>query len=128
MTRTSKPEGIGIALKMGDVAPKRRTHLFAEPLTLPIREIGLDGTLTGMSEWRIAHVVRQTGGGDDGADLLEERPVEMGMALNKLAGHIVAQRHAHTRHFQAVCQTVMNENAAWKGENLGLALKTAERG
>ncbi len=65
-------EGVGVALKMGDVVPKvRRDHAFHH-LSLSLAEEGLDGFLTRVSERRIAQVVCQTGGTDDGADFLEE--------------------------------------------------------
>ena len=81
-----------------------------------------------MAKGRVAQVVGQTGGGDDLSDLLKERVLQFGMLPDQLLGHVIAQRHADTGHLQRMCQTVVYEDTARKGEYLGLVLQTTEWG
>ena len=41
--------------------------------------------------------------------------------------YVVAERHAHARHFEAVGQAVVHEDASRQREHLGLVLQPAER-
>ena len=43
-----------------------------------------------------------------------------------MTGDIVAQRHTHTCHFQTVSETVVDEDASRKREDLSLVLQPAE--
>ena len=74
---------------------------------------------------RVAHIVGQTGSLDDGANLLEERSAQFGMAFRKLTGHIIAERLAQRRHLKGVGEAVMDEDGTRKREHLSLVLKTA---
>ena len=48
--------------------------------------------------------------------------------LNEPLAHIVTQRTPHTRHFQAVCESVMYKDASRQRKHLRLVLHPAERG
>jgi hypothetical protein len=50
------------------------------------------------------------------------------MALRQLLGNIIAKRHANTRHFKGMCQTVVYEDTTREWEDLGFVLQTTERG
>ena len=56
--------------------------------------------------------MRQAGCTHDGSDFLEERILQIRALLDDVAGDIVAQRHTHTCHFQAVSEAVVYEDAA----------------
>ena len=75
---------------------------------------------------RIAQIMRQAGGTHDGSDFLEERILQIRALLDDVAGDIVAQRHTHTCHFQAVSETVVYKDAARQREYLRLVLQPAE--
>ena len=105
-------EGVGIALKVGEVVPEDGAHQSLELAARPFEEVGLHGFLTAVAEGRIAQVVGQAGGGDDLSYLLEERVSQFGMALCELHGHVVAERHAHAGHFERMGEAVVDENAA----------------
>ena len=81
-----------------------------------------------MAEGRIAQVVCQAGGGNDGANLGHIRRSQLRMAADQQACHIVAQRTAHARHLQAVRQPVVHKDAARQGKHLRLVLQAAEGG
>lgn len=119
-------EGIGVALKVGDVVPEAVAHPGAQLLALALGEEGLYGFLATVAEGRVAQVVRQSGSLDDGANLLEERAPQFGMALGEDACHVVAERLAERRDFERVGQTVVDEDAAGQGEHLRLVLQTPE--
>ena len=70
--------------------------------------------------------MRQAGGTHDGSDFLEERILQLRALLDDVTGDVVAQRHTHTCHFQAVGETVVDEDAARKREDLRLVLQPAE--
>ena len=121
-------EGIGIALEVSDVAPELGTHLALQLTAVPLDEKGLDSLFAAVAKGWIAQVVGQTGGGDDLSDLLKERVLQFGVLPDQLLGHVIAQRHADTGHLQRMCQTVVYEDTARKGEYLGLVLQTTEWG
>ena len=120
-------EGVGVALEMGHVVPEGGAGTAAQRHAFALAEKGLNGFLAGVAEGRIAHVVGQAGCGHDGADLLKQGVAQLGMARAQGLGHVVAQRHAHAGHLQAVGEPVVHEDAAGKGEHLRLVLHTAER-
>ena len=80
-----------------------------------------------MAEWWVAQVMSQTGRAHYRANLLEVAVAKVRMALQQALRHIVTQTAAHTRHFHAVGEAVVDEYATWKRENLSLVLQTAER-
>ena len=79
-----------------------------------------------MAEGRVTHIVGQAGRGHDLSYLGNERAQRLSLG-KKMLGHIVAQRHAHTGHFERVGEAVMYEDAARQGEHLRLVLQSAER-
>ena len=122
-----KSEGIGVALEMGYVAPEDGTDHRLETAAGALGEECLYGFLAGMAERRVAHVVGQTGRSHYLAYVAYARRRQTGTPPEQLAGHIGAERHAHTGHLEAVGETVMDEDAARKRKHLGLVLKPAER-
>ena len=53
-----KSEGIGVAFKVGDIAPQFWTYTVFQSLSFAFRKKRLDGFLATMTEGRVAHVVR----------------------------------------------------------------------
>ena len=51
---------------------------------------------------------------------------QFGVAFDEPPRCVIAQRTAHTGHFEAVGKAVVDEDAAWKRKHLGLVLKAAE--
>ena len=119
-------EAVGITLEMGDVVPELGRNFIFQSLSGTLAEESLDGFFSRMTEGRIAQIVRQAGCTHDGSDFLEERILQIRALLDDVAGDIVAQRHTHTCHFQAVSETVVYEDAARQRENLRLVLQPAE--
>ena len=89
-TMGEQSEGVGVALEMRDVAPKRGTQPLTQLKPRAFGEKGLDGPLAGMSERWVAHVVGETGCGDNGANLLKQRPLQLRMAGGEQSGDVVA--------------------------------------
>ena len=60
--------GIGIALKMKKVFPTATsgTNFIFQITAVPFQEVSGNSSLSGMSEWRVAHVVSQAGCGNNG--------------------------------------------------------------
>ena len=79
-----------------------------------------------MTERRIAQIMSQTGCTYDGSYLFNERILQVWLLLDDTSGYVVTYRHAHTCHFQAVGETVVDEDAARKREDLRLVLQPAE--
>ena len=119
-------EGIGISLKVDDVAPELRIQFALQFSTCPLGEESLYRLLAAMAERRIAQIVSQTGGSHNLPDLLKERILQFGMLYDEFLGDVVAQRHADTCYLERVGQTVMHEDASRQGEYLGLVLKPTE--
>ena len=117
-----QPEGVGVALKVGDVAPKFGRYFAAQHGTLALGEKSLYGLLARMAKRRITHVVGQTGRGDDSTDLFKERSAEFGVNHHEPAGDVVAQGMSHGGDFQRMGQPVMHKDAAREGKHLGLVL------
>ena len=120
-------EGVGVTLEMHEVVPQLLADSATQLLALALAEERLDGFLAGVTERRIAHIVRQASRAHDGAYLLEQRALQFGMLHLQLPRHVRAQRHAHTCHLQRVSQAVVYEDAARKRKHLRLVLHTAER-
>ena len=115
-------KGVGIAFKVGDVAPEFGRHLVVQRSPLALGEKGLYGLLARMPKRRITHVVGQTGRGDDSADLFKERSAEFGVQHHEPAGDVVAQGVAHGGNFQRMGQPVVHKDAARERKHLGLVL------
>ena len=81
-----------------------------------------------MAKGWVTEVMGKAGGGHDGSQLLDARPGKGGVATDDVAGHVAAERHSDTRHFKGVGEAVVDEDAAWQGEDLRLVLKAAEGG
>ena len=64
-------EGIGIAIEWVMSFQVGFGELVAEFLSRPLCEEGANGLFAGVTEGRIAHVVRQTGRRHDGTDAFE---------------------------------------------------------
>ena len=120
-------EGVGVTLEVRQVLPHLRRHTFLQRQSAALAKERLYSLLARVSERRIAHVVRQTRRAHDGAQLLEERTREFGVHTLQRTRHVIAQRHAHARHFERVSEAVVNEDAAWQRKHLCLVLHTTER-
>ena len=110
-----KPEGIGVALEMGYVAPEYGADHRLETAAGTLGEECLYGLLAGMAERRVAHVVGQTGSSHYLAYVANARRRQAGTLPEQLAGHIGAERHAHTGHLEAVGETVMDKTLPGSG-------------
>ena len=120
-------EHVGVALKTYDVVPHPGAHKIFHTLSRTVGKERLDGFLAAMAERRVAHVVGETCRADDGSYLLKQRSGKCRVAPDYLLRHIIAQRHSHTRHFKAVGEPVVHEDAARKRKHLCLVLHAAER-
>ena len=119
-------ESIGIPFEMCDVIPELRRHFFLQVLARSLSEESLNGLFATVTEGRIAHVVSQTGRTDNRSDLREERVAQVGTLFQNGMRDVVAQRHAHTGHFERMRQSVMHEDTAGQGEHLCLVLQAPE--
>ena len=75
-----------------------------------------------MPERRIAQIVSQARGGNNGTDFRQIRVLQFGAAGKDGFGYVIAQRTTYTGNFQTVCQAVVHEYAAGQGEHLCLVL------
>ena len=90
-------------------------------------EVGVDGPLTGVTKGRIAHIVRQAGSGDDGADVGEvERQLRL-LSLDSTTDGI-AERAADAGDLERVGEAVVDKDLPREGEDLRLILQPAEGG
>ena len=118
---------------MSQVFPLCRGELFSVGLfffqcqPFSFRKESRDGAFAGMSEWRIAQIVRQTCCGNNGADFGQIRVLQFGAAGKDGFGYVIAQRTAYAGNFQAMCQPVVYEYAAGQREHLCLVLQSPER-
>jgi len=119
-------EGIGVAFEVYQVLPFEFRELLPQAQSVSFREISADGPFARVAERRVAHVVCQAGSRHDGADFRQVALVKLGMEGEQELGRIVAQRTPHARHFQAVRQSVVHEDASRKGKHLGLVLQASE--
>lgn len=124
---SKQAECVGVTLKVSDVVPQFGAQPVFEISPLALGEERLNGLLAGVSERRVAHVVRQACRAYYGADLREQRVGQLGPCLHNAVSHVVAERHAHACHLQTVSEAVMYENAARQREHLSLVLHAAER-
>ena len=85
-------EGVGVALKVGEVLPKSRGEAVIVPQSqsLSFGEEGGDGPFARMTERRITQVVRQAGGGHDGTYLRQEAVRQLRPAREDAPCHVVA--------------------------------------
>ena len=113
---------------MSDVVPELVAHLSLQVTARTLREIGLHGFLTTVSERRITHVVGQTSSGHNLSNLSKERILQFRVATDELLCHIVAQGHTDTGHLEGVGETIMYEDTTWQREYLRLVLQATERG
>jgi hypothetical protein len=81
-----------------------------------------------MAEWWVSQIMSQTGRTDNASKFRQMGVCQMGMKRKQFTAYIIAQTTSHAADFQTMCQTVMDKNAAGQRENLGLVLKTSERG
>lgn len=93
-------EGIGIAVEVDKVCPLGFSHLTAIFKPWTFKEICSYGSFARMAERRIAHVVSQTGGTDNGAELSKLTIVQFWPKLPKGMAYIIAQAAPHTCHLQ----------------------------
>ena len=121
-----KAESIGIALKMRDVVPEGFRDLVFQEAAVVLREKRLDGLLSGMSEGRVAHIVRQPRCLHNGAYLLEKRIAQLRMLVRQSPCHIVTEALAQRRYLDGVSETIVHEDTSRKGKYLRLVLKAAE--
>ena len=72
---------IGITVEMGEVGPNGWWQLRLQLLPTAFAEEAADSALATMSEGRIAHIVGQTGGTDNGSNVFHTRAGQIGMTL-----------------------------------------------
>jgi len=117
-------EALRIALVTLEIGPLCRGESMALEQA-GIAEPLADGILAGMAEGRIADVVRQAGGGDDGAEIARFDILQP-MPGDDLAADDSPQRTADATRLQAVRQAGTHVVALGKRENLRLVLHAAE--
>ena len=129
--------GIGRALQAGNDAEALRVALVALEIgalrsgeIMAFEQAGnaepfADRILAGMAERRIADVVRQAGGGDDGAEIARFDILQP-MPGDDFAADHGAQRATDATGLQAVRQAGAHVIALRQRENLGLVLQPAE--
>ncbi len=114
---------VGIPLEMNQIGPLLWREFVGKIGSEPLGEEGGDGFFARMSEGRVAQVVGQTGSRHYVADRVEGGCVGrilVGGAQGQ--GDLVGHRASHRRHFEAVGETVVHEDAPWQGEHLRLIL------
>ena len=128
-------KGVGIAVETCHVEPFGLGKAFAvggdelmQACSAPLAEVGAYGPLARVAKGRIAHVVGQTGGTDDGPHAGDLGVGQCGVAGYELAADIGAKRTAHARHLEAVGEAVVYEHAAGERKHLCLVLHAAEGG
>ena len=126
-TVCKQSEGVGVALKVGQVVPELVAYALLQSPSATFAKVSLYSLLARMTKRRIAHIMSQTRRAYDSANLLEQGAAEFGMPLLQYARHIVAERHAHTCHLKRVCQSVVYEDAARQRKHLSLVLHPSER-
>ena len=84
-------EGIGVTVEVSDVVPGGFGEELAVWLSRALGEEGANGLFARVTEGRIAHIVRQTGGRHDGADTFEGGCVGGVVASFQSARHIRTQ-------------------------------------
>ena len=114
---------------MAEVVPFLVGEEFFEVASFAFAEEVGDGFLAGMPERRVAEVVRQAAGADDGADFFEEfGVVEPDLLLDEELPDFVAEGTPYACHFQAVGKPVVDEDITRKREYLRLVLQPSEGG
>ena len=91
-------------------------------LSVSFGEESLYGFLARMTERRVSHVVSEAGSTNDCANLFKQSVLQFRMFQLQTLAYIVSQRLPETRHFQAMCESIMYKDAARKRENLRLIL------
>ena len=123
-----RAQRVGIALKVDQVVPLPGRKLVFQCQTGPLAEVGPDGLLARVAEWRVAQVVCQAGSGNNLAHVTQFVDPRLALvARHEPDGYLAGQRFAHTRHLQAVCQAVVDKDAARQRKHLCLVLQAAER-
>ena len=125
-----KPEGVGVTFEVGQVIPFLWRKLVPERSARTLAEICLYGFFAGMSERRVAEVMGEACRRHYITDVAEaiEYGAVVRVARAQTDGYLTSQRSPHTRHFEAVSETVVDEDAARKRKHLGLVLEPPERG
>ena len=80
-----------------------------------------------MTERRIAHIVGKTGCRNNVAYLGHVGLCQLRMFKQQTSRHVIAERAAYARYFQAVCKAIMDEYASRQREHLRLVLQPTER-
>ena len=122
-------ETIGIAVVVDKVCPSTALRLEALPPAGAgaLSEVSVDGPLAGVTKGGIAHIVRQTGCGDDGADVGEVEGQLRFLSLNSSADGI-AERATDAGDLERVGEAVVDKDLPGEGEDLRLILQPAEGG
>ena len=122
-----RAETVGVALEVDEVVPLLRGEVVAQFHASPLAEVGTDGALAGVPEWRISQVVGQASGGHNLAHAAQGvEPGLCGMPFAQQQLYLASQRTAHARHLQAVGEAVVDENAARERKHLCLVLQATE--
>ncbi len=122
-------ERIGVSFKSRQVGPFGIGEPAAEVFPGAFAEKRRDSPFSGVSERRITQIVRQAGCGDDVAEMVEvfRRLAAFAVAATQRQRDSICHRLADARHFHAVSEAVVNEDAPRKREHLRFVLQTAER-
>ena len=127
-------EGIGIAFEVYEVVPLPGADavaclgagVVAQELSASFAEVGSDGSLSAVSEGWVAEVVGETGGADDAAKFGEVCAVEFGASSEDEPADVVSEAASYATYFEAVGESVVDEDAAGQREDLRLVLQAAE--
>ena len=87
-----------------------------------------DGIFTGMAKWRVADIMTQGGGLNDGGHVIGVDGIRQAALFRKAMTNHQAKRPADTGNFKTVSQAGMDIVIFGQRVNLGLALQAPEGG
>ena len=125
-TVSQQTKRIGVALKRHKVGPLLVGEQLTHTLTFALGEICADGFLAGVTERRVAHIMRQACRRHNTAYLLKGR-TRVGVFLPQTPCHFAAQRTPDGTHLQRMSKPVVHEDTPRQRKYLRLVLKPAKR-
>ena len=116
------------ALKISSANLVKTSPRQESAVNLRASEPMLDCRLTSVSEGRIANIMRQACSGDDCSKIgsCDSRVCQFSVPINDFITNHHAQRAAHGRNFQTVCQSRSDVVVFGKGKYLRFILKTSK--
>jgi hypothetical protein len=126
-------KGVGVALEQEEIPLLVWAELGVEAMltfSFQFPEEIADGVFAGMTEGRVANIMGQAAGGDNGWQFVfVEFPkilTQPGIFIAQDIPYRLAQRAPDGGHFQAMGEAVVDEDGPGKREDLGLVLQAAE--